>query len=276
MWAIFRSALASWSAHKVSRLGAALAYYSIFSMGPLMVIVVAIAGLVFGEEAAHAEVSQTLQGVLGSSGAQAVETMLAGVSRPAESLLLTALGLGAMIFAALGVVVQLKDAFNTVWEVEPPERSGVWSFIRTYILSFAAVIAFAFLLLTSLLVTAGLAAFGRMWPAMEGMLQPVAFLTSLAVIAAMFAAMFKYMPDTPVAWRDVWPGAVFTAAMFELGKFLIGFYIGKQGLETTFGAAASLVVVLIWVYYSAQVVLFGAEFTRAYARSRGSRETVPS
>lgn len=267
MWKVLKTAWTSWSAHKASRLGAALAYYSIFSMGPLIVIVVAIAGLAFGQDAVRVEVSQTLRGALGASGAQAIETMLAGVSRPGESLPLAVIGAATMIFAALGVVVQLKDAFNTVWEVEPSGSSGVWSFVRTYILSFAAVIAFGFLLLTSLLITAGLSAFARIWPVAEGVLQPVAFLSSFAVIAALFAAMFKYMPDAPVAWRHVWPGAVLTAAMFELGKFLIGFYIGKQGLDSTFGAAASLVVVLIWVYYSAQIVLFGAEFTRAWAIS---------
>lgn len=252
-------------AHKDSRLGAALAYYSIFSMGPLIVIAIAVAGLVFGRDAVRGEVSQTIQSVLGASGAQAVETMLNGVSRPSDSLLLTLIGTATLVFAALGVVVQLKDAFNTVWEVEPRKTSGVWDFIRTYVVSLAAVIAVGFLLLTSLLLTAGLSAFGRFWPGVEGLLQPIGSLISFAVIAALFAAMFKFIPDTPVAWRDVWVGAVLTAALFELGKFLIGFYIGKQGLESTFGAAASLVVVLIWVYYSAQIVLMGAEFTRAYA-----------
>jgi len=172
------------------------------------------------------------------------------------------------IFAAIGVVVQLKDAFNTVWEVEEPKAAGIWGFVRTYVLSFAAVLAIGFLLLVSMVMTAGLAAAGKLLGSYvpEAALQITGFVVSFAMISLLFAMMFKWMPDAPVQWRDVWLGAVGTAALFEIGKFLIGLYIGKQGLESTFGAASSLVVVLIWVYYSAQIVLFGAEFTRAQAK----------
>lgn len=266
----------NWMAHKDSRLGAALAYYSIFSMGPMIVIAVAIAGLVFGQDAVRGEVARTLQGAMGTEGARAVEAMLDGVSRPRDSLLLTLVGVGTLVFAAIGVVVQLKDAFNTVWEVEEPGKSGFWSFVRTYVFSVAAVVAVGFLLLTSLLLTAALSAFAGMVPWLQGAMQPLASVTSFAVIAAVFAAMFKYMPDASIAWRDVWVGALLTAALFELGKFLIGFYIGAQGLESTFGAAASLVVVLIWVYYSAQLLLLGAEFTRVYAQGREGHQRPPA
>jgi membrane protein len=271
MWALVKATALNWMAHKDARLGAALAYYSIFSLGPIMIIAIAIAGFFFGQDAVRAEVGQTLRGLLGESGAGAVETMLRGASSPSEGLLPTLIGLGALIFAAVGVVVQLKDAFNAVWEVEPSKQSGIWQFVRTYVLSFAAVIAVGFLLLVSLLLTAALAAIGKYYSAVvpEAVLQPVGFLVSFAVIAVLFAMMFKWLPDTAVAWHDVWLGAVLTALLFELGKFLIGLYIGKQGLESTFGAAASLVVVLIWVYYSAQIVLMGAEFTRARALARG-------
>ena len=202
-----------------------------------------------------------------------METMLAGAGSAEEGLLPTLIGVGALIFAAVGVMVQLKDALNTVWEVDPPKEGGIWPFIRTYVLSAAAVVAVGFLLLTSLLITAGLAAFGKyVSPSFpEGFLQPVGFLTSFGFITVLFAAMFKFLPDTHVGWRDVWLGALFTGLLFEVGKFVIGLYIGKQGLESSFGAAASLVVVLIWVYYSAQIVLMGAEFTRAHALKRKAK-----
>ena len=175
-------------------------------------------------------------------------------------------------------MVQLKDAMNSVWEVETPPGSGIWRFARTYILSLAGVLAVGFLLLVSMLVTTALAAAGKyIAPYLpEAAFQIMAFIASFAVITLLFAMMFKWLPDTEIAWRDVWPGAILTAALFELGKFLIGLYIGKQGLESTYGAAASIVVVLIWVYYSAQLVLLGAEFTAVYAQRHGSRRAQGS
>ena len=173
-----------------------------------------------------------------------------------------------MLFAAIGVVVQLKDALNVVWEVEESKESGLWHFARNYVLSFAAVLALGFLLLVSLLVTAGLAAAGKfIAPYMpEGILHLVSMLVSFAVVAVLFAMMFKWLPDVSVAWGDVWLGALLTALFFEFGKAAIGFYIGKQGLESTYGAAASIVVVLIWVYYTSQIILMGAEITHAYSK----------
>jgi membrane protein len=267
MWKLLKTSATNWMAHKDARLGAALAYYSIFSLGPITIIAMAVAGLFFGRDVVQGEVSAAMQGLLGDSGAQAVQTMLAGASKPGEGGLASLIGLGALLFAAIGVVVQLKDALNTVWEVEDSKESGVWHFLRTYVLSLAAVIAVGFLLLVSLLLTAGIAALGKLYASSvpEGLLQPIGFVASFFVVALLFALMFKYLPDAEVGWRDVWLGAVVTAMLFEVGKFLIGLYIGKQGLESSFGAAASLVVVLIWVYYSAQIVLMGAEFTRAHA-----------
>jgi len=277
-WTPLQETASRWSEHKDARLGAALAYYSVFSIGPLIVIAIAIAGLVFGGEAVQGQVFGALRGVLGDTGTQAVDAMLKGANRPREGMLATALGIGTLLFAAVGVVVQLKDAFNTVWDVETPPGSGIWRFARTYILSFAGVLAIGFLLLVSLLLTAALSAIGKyIAPYLpEAALQSAGFAASFAVIALLFAMMFKWLPDAQVAWRDVWLGAILTAALFEVGKFLIGLYIGKQGLESTYGAAASIVVVLIWVYYSAQLVLMGAEFTNVYARRYGSRRHVPS
>ena len=212
--------------------------------------------------------------MLGDAGTQAIEAMLKGADRPREGMVATVIGIGTLIFAAIGVVVQLKDALNTVWEVETTPGSGVWRFVRSYILSLAGVLALGFLLLTSMLLTAALAAAGKYVAAYlpEATLQVAGFAASFAVISLLFAMMFKWLPDTAVEWRDVWLGAVLTATLFEVGKFLIGLYIGKQGLESTYGAAASIIVVLIWVYYSAQLVLMGAEFTSVYAHRYGSRK----
>jgi membrane protein len=272
LWSLLKETVNNWSSHKDARMGAALAYYSIFSLGPLIIIAIAIAGLFLDQEVVRGDVGNTLKGLLGDSGAKAVEGMLAGATEPREGALPNIIGVGALVFAAVGVVVQLKDALNTVWEVEPPEESGIWHFVRTYVLSFAAVIATGFLLLVSLLLSAALAAFSKFiapyFP--EAIAQAAGLFVSFLVIAALFAAIFKWMPDAEVSWGDVWLGAIVTALLFELGKLLIGLYIGKQGLESSFGAAASLVVVLIWVYYSAQILLMGAEFTRAYALRRRS------
>jgi membrane protein len=268
-------------AHKVSSMGAALAYYSLFSIGPLILIVIAVAGLVFGEEAVRGAVSQQLSHLLGDQGAKGVENMLAVAGKPAEGVFGTILGAGTLVFAAIGVVVHLKDALNTVWEVKPRESSGVWSFVRTYGISLAGVLSLGFLLLISLLITTALSAMGtllaRFLP--ELALQAISFIISFSMTTALFAMMFKWLPDIEIGWKEVLPGGLLTAALFEIGKLLIGFYIGKQGLESSFGAAASLVIVLIWVYYSAQLVLFGAEFTRAYAargKPKGERAGMNS
>jgi len=274
-WPLISRAGAQWLSHKDARLGAALAYYSVFSIGPLIVIAIAVAGLLFGQDAVRGEVTDTLKGVLGDTGAQAINTMLVDASKPREGILATAIGLGALVFAAVGVVVQLKDALNTVWEVKTESGGGIWTFVRTYILSFAGVVSLGFLLLVSMLVTTALAAGGKyVAPYLpEAVLQLAGFVVSFAVITLLFAMMFKWLPDTQVRWRDVWLGALVTALLFEIGKFLIGIYIGKQGLESTYGAAASIVIVLIWVYYSAQIVLFGAEFTNVSAKQHDTNRS---
>jgi membrane protein len=271
-WTVAKEAATSWSGHKDARQGAALAYYSVFSLGPIIVIAIAIAGFFFGHDAVTSQVTASLKNMLGDTGAKAIEAMLAGANRPKEGALATVLGIGALLFAAIGVVVQLKDALNVVWEVEESEESGVWHFARNYVLSFAAVLALGFLLLVSLLVTAALAAAGKfVAPYLpEGALHVVSTLVSFAVVAVLFAMMFKWLPDVSVDWRDVWLGALLTALFFEVGKAAIGFYIGKQGLESTYGAAASIVVILIWVYYTSQIILMGAEITHAYAKHNGS------
>ena len=275
-WPLFARAASQWSAHKDARLGAALAYYSIFSIGPLIVVAIAVAGLIFGQDAVRGEVSEGLRGLIGDSGAQAINGMLAAADKPRQGIFATVIGIGALIFAAIGVVVQLKDALNTVWDVTVPPGRGVWGFVRTYVLSFAGVLALGFLLLVSMLVTTALAALGKYIGTYlpEVVLQSASFGLSFLVITFLFAMMFKWLPDAEVSWKDVWLGAALTALLFEVGKFLIGLYIGKQGLESTFGAAASIVIVLIWVYYAAQIVLFGAEFTNVRAKQRRGAHTA--
>src|SRR5258708_5892148 len=271
-WTVLKEAAANWSNHKDARQGAALAYYSVFSLGPIIVIAIAVAGLLFGHDAVTSQVMSSIRELLGDTGAKAVEAMLAGASRPAAGVLATILGIGALLFATIGVGVQLKDALNVVWDVEESEESGLWHFARNYVLSFAAVLTLGFLLLVSLLVSAGLAAAGKYAATYlpEAVLHVGSMLISFVVVMALFAMMFKWLPDIPVGWRDVWPGAFLTALFFEIGKTAIGFYIGKQGLESTYGAAASIVVVLIWVYYTSQIILMGAEVTHSYAKHNGS------
>ncbi|MDE5454095.1 YihY family inner membrane protein [Bradyrhizobium sp. CSA112] len=271
-WTVVKEAATNWSSHKDARQGAALAYYSVFSLGPIIAIAIAVAGLLFGHEAVTSQVMSAIKEMLGETGSNAVEAMLAGASRPAAGTLATVLGLGALLFAAIGVVAQLKDALNVVWEVGESEETGLWHFARNYVLSFAAVLALGFLLLISLVVSAGLAAAGKYAASYlpEGALHVVSILISFGVVMVLFAMMFKWLPDVSVDWRDVWLGAFLTALFFEVGKAAIGFYIGKQGLESTYGAAASIVVVLILVYYTSQIILMGAEVTHSYSKRSGS------
>ena len=238
-----------------------------------MLIAIAVAGFFFGADAVRGQVSAQLTGLLGQAGANAVETMLAGASQRKEGILATVVGIATLLLGATGVVVQLKDALNSVWEVDERAGSGIWGFLRSYIVSLAGILGLGFLLLVSLLLTTALSAGSNLFAPFlpEAVLQILSFLVGFAVSSLLFAMMFKWLPDAEIGWRDVWLGGVVTAALFEIGKFLIGFYIGKQGLESTFGAASSIVVLLVWVYYSAQIVLYGAEFTYVYAQQHGSR-----
>ncbi len=270
LWPALKAAGQQWVAHRDTKTGAAIAYYSIFSLGPLIVVVIAIAGLVFGREGVQREVTTALQGLLGDKGSQAIDAMLKGAGSRGEGLFAGIIGTAALVYAAISVVIELKEAMNTVWATTTPAGTGVWRFLRTYVLSLGGLVALGFLLLVSMLLTAGLAAFARYvgtWVP-EVLIHSVDFLISFGVITVLFALMFKWLPDADVGWREVWPGALATAVLFIVGKYAIGFYIGKQGLESKFGASASIVVVLVWVYYSAQIVLLGAEFTRARHRQQ--------
>ncbi|HYD05962.1 MAG TPA: YihY/virulence factor BrkB family protein [Reyranella sp.] len=273
LWNALKEAARNWLAHKSPKAGASLAYYSIFSIGPLIVLAISIATVVLDRGDVQREVTDAIRGLVGDRGAEAITAMLTDAGKPSEGLFATIIGMVALVFAAVGVVVQLKEALNAAWEVEPRRRGGIWGFVRDYVLSLAGIAALGFLLLVSMLLTASLAAVGKAMGGLipEPLLQGVGFVVSLSVISLMFALLFKWMPDADVRWRDVVLGAIGTALLFEIGKFAIAFYIGKQGLESTYGASASIVVVLIWVYWSAQIVLFGAEFTHARAEQRTGR-----
>jgi membrane protein len=263
-----------WLRHRCPRLGAALAYYAVFSLGPLLLIVTAVAGLFFGPDAVRGSLTAQFRGLLGESGGQAIDAMIEGAASASSGRTAAGIGIVLLLVAALAVVVQMKDALNTIWEVEDPLDAGWWWYVRTYLISFAGILSLGLLLAISLVVSTGLTAFGS-WvgiPAGENLFwQAVNLALSLSVLSALFALLFKYFPDTAVAWADVWPGAIATAALFEAGKLAISLYIGMQGLESTYGAAASFVVLLIWVYYSSQIVLFGAELTHVYAQRRAAR-----
>jgi membrane protein len=265
---LLTKAVDDWFRHKCTRLGAALAYYSVFSLGPLLLIVTSVAGLFFGADAARRSIIAQFRSMLGETGSQAVGAMLKGAESATGGGWTAAFGIGLLVVAALGVVVQLRDALNTIFEVKDPAHAGIAWYAKVYAMSFAGILALGFLLAVSLVISAALAVFSS-WlsgsTAESLLLSLLNFAVSLAVLTLLFSMLFKWLPDRQLAWRDVWLGGFVTALLFNIGKSAIAWYIGTQGFESTYGAAASIVVLLIWVYYSAQIVLFGAELTQAYA-----------
>lgn len=275
LWHLVKEAAADWSHDRAPRLGAALAYYTVFSLVPFLVVVIALIGLVFGEEAAQSAILGQIADLVGEQSAAAIKDMIQRADKPSTGLLATALAIVTLLVGASGVFGQLQDALNTVWGVEPKEGRGVWGFIKDRFLSFVAVLGTGFLLLVSLVLSSALAAAGKWFsgwlPLPEAVLQLLNFAVSFAVITGLFALIFKVLPDAQVAWRDVWIGAALTSALFAIGKFALGLYLGKSNVGSAYGAAGSLVLVLLWVYYSAQIMLYGAEFTQVYANRLGER-----
>ncbi len=269
---IINEAAKEWQADKASRLGAALAFYSTFSIGPLLILTIAVAGMVFGEEAAQGELLGQLRGLIGDEGAKALQAMLASAQKPAASRTAAIVGAVMLVVGATGLFGALQDALDTVWEVQPKPGRGIWGILQERFLSFTMILGSAFLLLVSLIINTVLTAmsgyFGR-WHKIGLVGQPIDMLVSFAVITLLFAMIFKYLPDAIVAWRDVWFGAAVTSLLFAVGKFGIGLYLGHSAIASAYGAAGSLAVLLVWLYYSAQIFLFGAELTRAHARRFG-------
>jgi membrane protein len=268
-----KGAFVSWSEDKAPRLGAALAYYAAFSIAPLLVIAIAVAGLVFGEEAAQGQIVSQVRGLIGDEGAAALQSMIEKAGRrPDAGIAATLIGIGTLLFGASGVFGELQDSLNTIWGVKPRPGRGLFGLLKDRFLSFAMVFGIAFLLLVSLVISAALAALGKVGGAFiaEGPLHVLNFVISFAVITGMFAAVFKFLPDIQIEWQDVWLGAALTSLLFSVGKLAIGLYLGKTSVASAFGAAGSLVIVLVWVYYSAQILFLGAEFTKTYAKLYGS------
>lgn len=282
VWSLLRQTARSWLDDGAPSMGAALAYYTLFSLAPLLLIVISMAGLIFGEDAARGEITLQLRSLMGDAGAGAVQDLLASVRQPAEVSFATAVGLLLLLVGATSVFAELQDALDRIWRVPARVRSSGWSaLLRARLLSFGMILAIGFLLTVSLLVSAMLALLGRSVEPLFGGWYVVGAAANaiggFVLVAAMFALIYKVLPRAHVHWSDVWTGALFTAILFTLGKFVISLYISRFGVSSAFGAAGSLVIVLLWVYYSAQVFLFGAEFTWVYANACGSRKpAVPA
>ncbi|MEO8305842.1 MAG: YihY/virulence factor BrkB family protein [Betaproteobacteria bacterium] len=274
---LVKAAAAGWVADYAQSMGAALAFYTMFSIAPLLLIVISIAGLVFGDEAARGEIFGQLQEMLGATGALAVQGLLESVRKPTESVTASAFGIGLLLIGATSVFGELQDALDRIWRAPVRGPSlGLWGLARARLLSFGMILGIGFLLMVSLVASAALAALRKWWGPLfsdwVAIATGVEFASSLALVTVVFAMIYKIMPRVRIAWKDVWIGAAVTSLMFTIGKVLIGLYIGRSGIASGFGAAASLVVVLVWVYYSAQVFLFGAEFTWVYSHKFGSRK----
>jgi membrane protein len=276
---LLKATFDAWMEDNALRLSAALAYYSIFSIAPLLVIAISIAGLVLGDEAVRGQLDEQLKGYVGPQAAASVQSMVQSASKPAEGWMGAVIGFVTLMLGASGVFGQLKDALNTIWEVKAKGGTGVWGFARERLLNFGMVLVIGFLLLTSLMLTTALAALSSYFESLVG-IPPVVggvlgFVVSFGVVTTLFAFIFKVLPDAQIEWRNVWTGAVVTALLFELGKFGLSFYLGRESTASGFGAAGSVVLLLLWVYYASCILLFGAEFTQVYARETG-HEIQPS
>jgi membrane protein len=274
VWALLKETGKDFVDDNATSLAGSLAYFTLLSLAPLIVIALAIAGLAVDQEATRDQLSEQLGAVVGPQGASAVDAIVENARTPSAGIVSSVLGVVVLLFGASGVFGELQSALNKIWEVEPKPGRGLWGTIRDRLFSFAMVMGVAFLLLVSLLLSTALAAVGRFLeqslPGGEPLWQVVNFVLSLSIVSALFAVTFKVVPDAKVRWRDVWMGAVVTAFLFSVGKFLIGLYLGKSSVASSYGAAGSLVLLVIWVYYSAAILFLGAEFTQVYAKRFGT------
>ena len=275
-WELIRATFADWSEDKAPRLAAALSYYTIFSLAPLLVLVIAITGFIIGNnEAIRQEIIAQVQGMIGQQGADAVKTIIDNAAKPSNGILATVLSIVTLFIGATGLFGQLIDALNTIWEVEPKKGRGVMGLIKDRFLSFTMVLGICFLLMVSLVISAVLSVLNRYFvdllPGGAGIIAQVLNLViSIGVVTLIFALIFKVLPDVDVKWGDVWIGALVTALLFTIGKSLISLYLSTSATSSAYGAAGSLIILLLWINYSAQILFLGAEFTQVYARDRGS------
>jgi membrane protein len=256
-----------WLADRAPSMGAALAYYMVFSLAPMLLLVIAVAGLAFGEAAAKGAIVEQLGDMMGREGAAGLEAMIKGASRKSAGIIATIIGSGTLMLAATAVFGELQATFNVIWKVGPGRHKKLTGLLRARLLSLSLILAIGFLLLVSLVLSTTLTAFGHyldgIFPGLHAIVNLLHLTLSLGITTALFAMMYKILPDTKVAWEDVWHGALMTACLFTGGKYLISLYIGSSHVASTYGAAGAFVVILLWIYYSAQIVLFGAEFARA-------------
>ncbi len=273
IFGVVKDTFKEWSEDKAARLGAALAYYTIFSIGPLLLIVVAIASFVFAD--AQAQIVAKIQGVVGKESADVIAQTMGNANKSGANIFATVIGLVTLLLGASGVFGQLKDALNTIWEVQPKPGLGLLNTIKERFFSFTMVLGTGFLLLVSLVVSAGAAVLSNflssILPGGDIIGFIISLITSLLVVGLMFTLLFKFLPDVKIAWGDVWIGGLVTAVLFVLGQFLLGLYIGSGAVGTSFGAVSSLVIILVWIYYSTQILFLGAEFTQVYTNKYGSR-----
>jgi membrane protein len=275
MWSLIKESVSQWSEDYAPSMGAALAYYTIFSIAPLIVIAIAVAGFFFGQDAASGEIFAQLRGLVGDEGAVAIQALVKSASEPGKGTFAAVAGIVTLLLGATTVFGELQSDLDRIWDAPRPEKAGLWGMLRGRLLSFGMILGIGFLLLVSLVFSAALAALSHFWDAWftewEFVLQTINFVVSFAMITGLFAMIYKLLPRVDIGWKDVWVGAIVTSLLFSVGKLLIGLYLGKSSVASGFGAAGSLVIVLLWVYYSAQIFLLGAEFTKTYAYRHGSR-----
>jgi membrane protein len=281
LWQLVRKSVTAWSDDYAPSMGAALAYYTMFSLAPLLLLVISIAGVVFGADAARGQIVGQLGGMIGQEGATAIQGLLKSANEPAKSTFASIISIVTLIVGATTIFGELQSDLDRIWRAPAIARpTGIWGMLRTRLLSFGLIVSIGFLLLVSLVVSAGLAAMGSWWGAWFGnwviALQIVNQIVSLLFVTALFALMYRILPSVHVAWQDVWRGAVATGVLFTIGKYAISMYLGKAGVQSGFGAAGSIIVLLVWVYYSSQIFLLGAEFTWLYAHNHGSRAHEPA
>ena len=276
LWSLTRESVSRFSQDFAPSMGAALAYYTIFSIAPLLIIAIAVAGFVFGEKAARGEVFAQLRGLIGDQGAAAIEATVKSASQTGSGTFAAIVGIVILLLGATSVFAELQSDLDRIWDSPKPAKPGIWGMLRGRVLSFGMVLGIGFLLLVSLVLSAALAALGHLWrgalPGGDMFVQVINFVVGFLIITGLFALIYKVLPRCDIRWADVWIGATVTSLLFSIGKSLIGLYLGRSSVASSFGAAGSLVIVLLWVYYSAQIFLLGAEFTRTYSYRHGTRK----
>ena len=279
IWSLMWDAANGWLDHRASRTGAALAFYTVFSLAPVLILSIAIAGFVFGEAAARGEIVGQIGDLVGPQGAQLVQSVLQNASRPGAGFIATVVSIVTLILGANTALAELKTGLDQTWNVPPEKRSGFWYSVRTRLLSVGLILSLGFLLLVSLVISAALTALEKFSSGemlINTVLTWINFLFAFVLVTTLFATIYKVLPSVKIAWRDVTIGSLVTAVLFTAGKFAIGAYIGNSGVASSYGAAGSVVLILIWVYYSAQILLYGAEFTHAFAYRFGSYAKSPA